>query len=79
MTLDQITELRDQCTTYLVDVYNVTHIDEFHFHKFAQLLQLRVRQEMLAIAKANLILSNDAKELYEDLKAYDRFESGLNF
>lgn len=38
----------------------------YDIHKFALLIQL----DLLAIAKANLVLSNDAKELYKDLHEY---------
>jgi hypothetical protein len=47
--------------------------------EFAKLIATLVRQEMLAIAQANLAFSNNATELYKDLQAYDRFEQGLNF
>ena len=47
--------------------------------QYTKMIQLRVREEMLAIARANLVLSNDASEIYKDLQTYDRFESRLNF
>lgn len=46
---------------------------------FAKLIQFRVLDEVLAIARANTVLSDSALELYKDLQAYDRFERGFNF
>ena len=46
---------------------------------FAKLIQYKVLDEVLAICRANCILSDSAKELFNDLQAYDRFERGFNF
>lgn len=64
MTLDQINHCLASSTS-LVD--------------YAKLVATLVRLEMLAVAQANTVFSNDAMELYKDLQAYDRFESGLNY
>lgn len=69
MTLDQIN----------LALLAASRIAEVDHELFAKNIALIVRTEMLAIAKANTVLSNDANELYQDLQAYDRFERGLNF
>ena len=46
---------------------------------FAKLIQYAVLDEVLAIARANCIVSDSALELYKDLQAYDRHERGFNF
>lgn len=78
MTLDQVNACLQHATGPYVDNYTYVAAD-INTQKFAQLIATLVRTEMLALAKANMILSNDAKELYQDLQAYDRFESGLNY
>ena len=80
MTLDQINEC-------LAASRKITHYTDGGYtpiygtdqHEFAQLIAQLVRNEMLAITRANAIFSNDADELYKDLQAYDRFERGLNY
>ena len=58
-------------------------LEKYHEHGniivYTKYIQKQVRTDMLAIARANCVLSNDARELYQDLQAYDRFESGLTF
>ena len=53
--------------------------DQLDIQMFAKLIQYQVLEEVLKIAYANTILSNDAQELYKDLQAYDRHERGFNF
>jgi hypothetical protein len=60
------------------------HIEQMHYtsrtpEEFAIKIARHVRKEMLALAHANTVVSNDATELYQDLQAYDRYESGLNY
>ena len=56
----------------------ITH-EEIDLPTFAKMIQFQILDEVLAIARANCILSDSAKELYKDLQAYDRFERGFNF
>jgi hypothetical protein len=79
MTLDQINNCLKAATRSFQETNGVYIVPVTDQHEFAHLVATLVRQEMLAITRANLVLSNDAKELYKDLQAYDRFESGLNF
>lgn len=72
MTLDQINE----CLTASKQIH---HPNYTHSQVLAYAIATLVRNEMLAIARANTILSNDANELYQDLQAYDRFERGFNY
>lgn len=77
MTLDQINHAPKSATrSYVVE--GLTY-DDVYFTDFAYAIAAIVRAEMLSVARANLVLSNDAKELYKDLQAYDRHELGLNF
>jgi hypothetical protein len=52
---------------------------ELDIQMFAKLIQYKVLDEVLAIARANTIVSDSALELYKDLQAYDRYERGFNF
>lgn len=78
MTLDQINECLKGTTGSYID--NGTYIAaDINIPKFAAQIATLVRTEMLLLAHANTIVSNDANELYKDLQAYDRFERGLNY
>ena len=65
---------------YTIDL-KLGHIqnEEVDLTIYAKMIQFAILDEVLALAKANLVNFNDAKELYKDLQAYDRFERGLNF
>ena len=79
MTLDQINHCLKAATRSLQEPNGVFIVPITDQHEFANLIATLVRTEMLSIAKANKIIGSDATELYKDLQAYDRFESGLNF
>ena len=79
MTLDQINSCLKAVTRSFLAPNGTEHIDSIDMQEFAHLIATLVREEMLSVAKANTVVSNDAYELYKDLQAYDRFERGLNF
>ena len=82
MTLDQINHARHMAARYFVTndpkLGQIEH-EELDIDRFARQIQQLVMIEVLALARANMVLSDSANELYQDLQAYDRFERGLNF
>jgi tRNA(Ile2) C34 agmatinyltransferase TiaS len=78
MTLDHIRDALHIATTtdYKNSDFGIQVINQ---ELFAKLIQYKVLDEVLAIARANTIVSDSALELYKDLQAYDRFERGFNF
>ena len=82
MTLDQINECLRHATyhsTHSDPVYGTINRSDINYTEFALSIAQLVRNEMLALTRANAIFSDDANELYKDLQAYDRFERGLNY
>lgn len=73
MTLDQI----NHCLEGTLGSYVLAA--DINVVRFAEQVAAIVRGEMLSIARANCVVSDSANELYKDLQAYDRYESGLNF
>lgn len=48
-----------------------------NIHIYAKAIKAKVRNDIILICRANLLLSDSAKELYNDIRAYDLYERGI--